>query len=445
MYPFLAKTIIYPLGDLAFGSSVIKYFRSLQKTQWCSAEQLRELQNKKLRDLIKHAYNNVPYYHRIFDQIGITDKDIKTVDDLIIIPILTKNDIRKYFSDIVVKDLRKWKAIINFSGGSTGEPLKYLITKDVASIGWAGKFRGWGWAGYKIGDKRISFGGSSLVPNKTPTRFETIRCKIERNLPISAVSMNDEKYSKFISTIFSYKPKFLYGYASSIYSLANYCKLERINNIHFDAIFTTAEVLQTNFRKSIEDQFKCEVFDQYGAYDSGIQAMECHAHQGLHICSENAFLEIVDDNGQRLIPGQSGRIIATDMHNYAMPFIRYEVGDLGALAEKPCICGRGLPLLKSIEGRTTDIIRLSNGISLAGPAITLIFKDSNVKQYQLRRVAGDELLIKIVKEKNYSEKDTEHIMSILKNHAGIDIKIKMEFCESIPRELNNKYRFILTE
>ena len=286
MYSFIAERIIYPLGDLVYGSSVIKYYHWLQKTQWWPPEQLQELKNTKLRALVKHAYENVPFYHRIFEERGLTAKDIQTVDDLQKLPILTKNDIRQDYSNMLAKDFKKWKPIPGSTSGATGEPLKYHITVDQASINWAGAFRGWSWAGYRIGDKRISFGGRSI---KSPIKFKIIRRIFERNLPLSVVSMNDAKYDNYINSIFSYKPKFIYGYASSIYLLADYCKSHKINNIHFEAVFSTAEVLLPSYRTTIENQFQCEVFDQYGSRDGGGQAMECQKHQGFHISVECRF------------------------------------------------------------------------------------------------------------------------------------------------------------
>lgn len=445
MYSFLAEKIIYPLGDFTYRSSVIKYYHWLQKTQWWPLEQLQVLQDTKLRTLVNHAYENIPYYRRIFTERGLTVGDIQTVDDLSKLPILTKKDIRHNYDGMLAKDLKKYKPIPESTGGSTGDPLIFYITKDLASISWAGNFRGWSWAGYRIGDRRITYGGSSLLPNKSPTKFEIIRRKLERNLPLSAISMNNTKYDLYINQISSYKPKFLYGYASSIYLLADYCKSHQINNIHFHAVFSTAEVLLPTYRTTIENQFQCEVFDGYGSYDGGGQAFECQTHQGFHISVEKVILEIVDENGQRLPPGKPGRIIVTDLHNYAMPFFRYEVGDMGRLSDKPCVCGRSLPILDSLEGRTTDIIKLSNGISLAGPSITLMFKDCHIKQYQLIQEDLDQLLVKVVKDENYSEWDTNHFMGILRNHVGKEIKIKLEFCDEIPVGTNSKYRFILSK
>ena len=445
MYPFFAERLIYPLGDLALGTSVIEYYHWLQKTQWWTQSQLQELQSARLRALIEHAYKNVPYYRRIFENRGLTDRDIQNTDDLLKLPVLTKSDIRQNSTDMLAENYRKWRPIANSTGGSTGEPLKYYITKDMASISWAGNYRGWGWAGYRIGDKRISFGGSSLVPNKTPSKFEIVRRKLERNLPLSAVSMNNEKYDRYVKMIRKYRPGFIYGYPSSLYLFSEYCNDFNIRDVKFEAVLSTAEVLLPKYRSAIENQFQCKVFNEYGSYDGGVQAMECEMHDGFHISVEKAVLEVVDESGQKVPVDEPGRVIVTDLYNYAMPFIRYEVGDIGTLTDKLCPCGRGLPLLKALVGRTTDIIKLSNGISLAGPSVTLMFKDCQVKQYQLVQTGRDELLVKVVKGKDYSEHDTNYFMGILKHQAGEGIKIKLEFHESIPAERNNKYRYVISK
>jgi phenylacetate-CoA ligase len=343
------------------------------------------------------------------------------------------------------KDFKKWKPILDYTGGSTGKPLKYYITKDVASVNWAGMFRGWSWSGYRIGDRRIKFGGSSLIPNKAPSLFQITRDKLERNFQYSALSINESKYDKLVHIIRKYKPKFLYGLASATYLFSDYCKCNNIKNIKFDAVFSTAEVLLPHYRTAIENQFQCKVFDQYGSYDGGGQALECQTHQGFHISIEKVILEILDENEQRLSPGKSGYIVVTDLYDYAMPFIRYEVEDMGMLSDKLCTCGRNLPLLKAVEGRTTDIIKLSNGVILSGLTIPVIFAKRPVKQYQLIQESKDKLLVKIVKDVNYSESDTDYVLKLLRHHAGEGIQIDVKFYDKIPVEGNSKFRYVISK
>jgi len=445
MYFTIARNVLYPIGETFLGTKMLKYLKELEETQWWSPAQLGELQNEKLQALIRHAYRNVPYYHRVFEERGLLDKDIQTIADLQKLPVLTKDIVRSNFSQLVAKDFKQGKPYLTATGGSTGEPLKFYIDMQVTSITWAGMFRGWEWAGYKLGDKRVTLAGSSLVPDKSPSLLNRLRWLAERNLPFSAVHMDEERMASYARKITSYKPKFLRGYPSAIYVFANYLKKAGINTIRPEAVFTTAEMLLPQHREVIERQFECRVFDHYGSYDGGLQAMECSEHSGYHISVERTIMEFVDEDNKPVPVGCSGKILATDLYNYTMPFIRYAVGDVGIFSDEQCPCGRGLPLIKSILGRTTDVITFNNGVTLSGPALTLVFKDCNINQYQVIQRAKDKLLIKVVKGYDYTEDDTEHFLRILRGHIGNDVTIEVEFVEEIANTKSGKWRFIISE
>ena len=429
--------------EFSQGTKIQKYLKWLEKTQWWRHKELEELQNKKLRALIKHAYENVPYYHQLLRGLNLKSDDIKTVEDLQKLPILTKAEIRRNFSDMLAKDPEKWMPRLNATSGSTGEPLRYYITKDNLSIGWASGFRAWGWAGYALGDKRATLAGTSLIPKESPELNKRVRWFLERNLPLSAVDMNGEKIAAYVKMLRQYKPKFVRGYPSALYIFANFLKKEGISDIKPKAVFTTAEMLLQPYRELIEEQFGCEVFDGYGCRDGGANAMECSEHR-YHISIEQVVMEFVKADEQ-VSSGEPGEIIATDLHNYAMPFIRYAVGDVGTPLDERCSCGRNLPLMKSIEGRTTDIIIFGNGVMLSGPALTLVFKDRNIEQYQVIQESKNELIIKIVKGSNYTENDTNHILKIIKGHVGEEVDIKIEFVNNIQTTKTGKHRFIISK
>jgi len=251
--------------------------------------------------------------------------------------------------------------------------------------------------------------------------------------------------ASYAKKIASYKPKFLRGYPSAIYTFANYLKETGKNTIRTRAVFTTAEMLLPQQREVIKGQFGCKVFDQYGCYDGGPQAMECSEHCGLHISAERVIIEFVDKDRKPVPPGESGGIITTDLYNYTMPFIRYAVGDRGTLSKEQCPCGRGLPLIKFLEGRVTDIIVLGNGVTLSGPALTLVFKDCHIKQYQVIQEAEDKLLIKVVKGEGYTEQDTSHFMNIIRAHGGKGVDIETQFVTEIAPTKTGKWKFIISK
>lgn len=445
MYSIIAERIVYPLGDAVLHTSVMKYLASLEESQWWPPDRLAELQNAKLRALIEHACTQVPYYQRVFEERGLKARDIQTADDLRKLPVLTKDLLRRNFQELTARDYQRRRPFLDASSGSTGQPLRFYTTMDAFSMGWASAFRSWRWAGYRIGDRRVTLAGAALVPSKRPSLSHRLRCLAERNMPLSAVHMDQEAMARYAERIARYRPAFIRGYPSALYLFAEYLKTRGIRLSGVKAAFTTAEVLLPNFRQAIESQLACPVFDQYGSNDGGPQALECAAHEGYHITVEKAILEFVDSDGKPAGPGTPADILTTDLHNYAMPFIRYAVGDRAVPSARPCSCGRGLPLIRSLEGRTTDVIRFDNGVLLSGPAVTLIFKDCRIKQYQVVQTAGNSLAVRVVRDDGYTQADTDHFTGLLRAHVGPDVGLAVESVDEIAPTKAGKHKFIVSQ
>lgn len=445
MYNSIANHIIYPLGDLAFGTSVAKYYRMLKETQWWSPDQLQELQNDKLRRLIKHAYDSVPYYKQLFDNLGLKPSDIHSSEDLTKLPVLTKDIIRNHFDDLISVDINKRKAVLLSTSGSTGSPLKFYTDMNALSMGWAATFRAWDWAGYKIGDKRITFGGGALVPDNNASIIQTVRDKLERNKKLSSFGINDEILRRYTSQIEKYNPRFLRGYASSIYELAQFMQKNSIRSIKPRAVFTTAEMLLPHYRETIENQFQCQVFDNWGCNDGGGNACECEKHSGFHIASERSIVEF-DRQGNN---ETSSKILLTDLHNYSMPFIRYVNGDIGTPSEQPCECGRNLPLIKNINGRISDFVTTPEGLKIHGEFFSHIFWElDSFLEFQIIQPSSDRWIIKVVPAENaasYSQTtEIEKMKNIIYSRSS-NIKLDIEITDKIPLTESGKHKFIINE
>lgn len=445
IYPKIVRKVILPLSDIAVGTKISKNLKFLEKSQWWSIEELQKYQNKKLRALIKHAYENVPYYHHEWKKLNLKPEDIKTVKDLRKIPIITKEDIRKNFGDFKSKDFAVRKPNPGATGGSTGEPLKFYYDWAVWSMDWACAYRGRGFAGYHVGDKIVTIGGSSLVPSQKSSFRKQAKSKIiERHIGLSAFDMNEENMRKYAEIITRYKPQFLRGYASSLYIFAKFCEEDSINFPTVQAAFTTAETLFEPYRKEIENAFDVEVFDGYGCRDGGTNAYECAEHTGLHISTEKSAVEFINDN-ENVASGERGKVILTDLYNYSFPFIRYDVGDIGIPTDEKCPCGRGLPMIKKMEGRTTEIIQFSDGTMWAGPVLTLVFKDFDILQYQIIQEKWDRIILRIVKGKTFSEKDAKKLIQIFNYHVGENGSVEIEYMDKIPLTKSGKRRFIISK
>jgi len=444
LYNQIFKKIIFPLMEMYSETSIQKNLLLLNESQWWPEKRMISYQNKKLRDLINHCYRNVPYYNSLFNRFNLKPQDIKCKEDLGKLPILTKDIIRKNFNDMIARNYRSFKPQLDKTGGSTGDPLTYYSTKEAISLGWAATYRGWQWAGWELGDKRATLGGYSLMPGESVVIKKRLRNFFERNLPISVTSMDSKLMKEYLTQIIQFKPKYLRGYPSALTRLASFIEQSKISGVRPRAIFCTAELLLPNYRKKIQDVFCCDVFDGYGLRDGNGNAMECAEHRGLHVSQEISILEVVQ-NGKAISNGNVGDILFTDLHNYAMPFIRYYSGDVGSFSEVKCLCGRNLPVLKSIKGRTTDIILFKNSRSLSGPAMTLIFSQFPIQRYQLVQKTEDKLCVLIIKAEGFTKEHETRIRNTLEYHLSKQVQIEIQYPSEIGTTESGKHHFILSE
>ena len=422
--------------------NVICYYDNLQKTQWQSLEWLKSQQEKQLRKLISFAYKNVPYYIKLFNQLGIKPQDISVIKDLEKLPILTKQSIKQKWQDFIPANLNKLKYLNGSTGGSTGVPLKYRMSAEDYERGSALLYRGLGYGGYKLGDKLAVIGGSSLMPTTKSELRKKVQDFFLNWRHYSSFKMSEENLFKYFHDINKWKPGFIRGYASSVFLFA---KFIRNNNLKLkfqpNAIFTTAEKLFDKQRELIEQIFGVKVFDNYGLNDGGISAFECEKHSGMHIDMERAVLEIVDNNSKQVV-NQRGKVLSTSLYNYAFPFIRYDTGDLSIISDSSeCACVRKMRLLKEITGRVTDFLKL-NDIIIGSPVLTVLIGKFDIEQYQIIQKDSNSIVCKIIKGNTYKKENEKFIRDSFYKHVG-KINIKFDYVESIPTTKAGKYKFIV--
>jgi phenylacetate-CoA ligase len=408
---------------------------------------LRAWQERKLRHLIEHAYDKVPYYRELLRSRGLDPEDIRTIEDLQKLPPISKDEIRRHYPLFIAKDLDRRRALSRSTGGTTGKPLQYYQDVDAWSLGNACVWRGWSYAGYDPGDKIATLAGSSLVPDEKPPLRKRLFWLLQRNLHLSAAHLSEEVMDSYAKSLMRFGPRFIRGYPTALYLIAQHLRSAGVDSIHPRAVFTTAEMLTPAHRETIEEVFGCQVYDGYGCGDGGGNAMECSEHCGHHFAAERAVLEIVRD-GSLCPKGETGEFLLTDLHNLAMPFIRYRVGDSGAWSLASCQCGRGLPLLARLEGRATDLMTFEGGVSLSGPATTLIFQRTHFKQYQVVQRSKTHLLVRVVPGNaglDTDAQDRAHVLRTLRYHLGTRIQIEWHYVARIPLAPSGKLRFFISE
>jgi phenylacetate-CoA ligase len=419
-------------------------YKKLVSNQYKPYGELKREQETQLKHMMDFVYRNVPYYHKVFDNLNLHPSDIKKIEDLEKLPILNKNTIRENWNDFIPVNLKSMSFYNRATGGSTGSPFKYRLTKYDRFLSGAILYRGWGYAGYELGDKMVFLAGSSLGVGTTPklvTRFHELMRNIRK---LSSFDMSHENLIKYAEVMNTFKPKILTGYASSIYFFANFLDENNMSVHSPQGVITTAEKLYPNMRHKIESIFGCDVYDSYGLNDGGVTAFECSEHEYLHIDTERSIMEVVDENNSQITDGK-GSILATSLYNYAMPFIRYDTGDIGDMVDDVCSCGRNHKLLKEIIGRQQDILQTPEGNYIHGEFFTHIFWEiDGIKEFQLIQNNLDSILIKLIPDSNFDEKQLEYITkTISKRSNGWNVKYKL--VDKIDKTKSGKYKFVINE
>jgi len=449
MYSSILKKIIYPFVEIRYPSlkQTMDKLSILEKTQWRDPLEIQRFQQKRLRAILLHAYNNVPYYHNLFKKTNLKPSTV-AFSDLQKFPILTKEDIRKNLEDLKAKNYTEHQMIPSATGGSTGEPMKFYIDREWEAWNGAAAYREWGWAGYHIGDKMTYVWSSPYDVSLQQKLKNKLYNLLQRIIYLDALNLTEENLNNYVKTLNKYKPKIVNAYASAIYLMAEYLKKNNITTIRPEAILTSCETLIDNQRAVIEEAFGCEVFDYYSGRETTFHAGECPEHSGYHMAIENAVVEFIKNN-EHVSPGESGKIIITDLSNYAMPFIRYEIGDLGTPSDEHCPCGRNLPLIKQIQGRIRDIVTTQNGHYITGAFFSTLFYDDKgntkgVKQFQFIQKTKNHAILKIVKGNDFSQTELEKIIKKIREKCE-NMDIEIIFVDSIPLTKSGKYRSTISE
>lgn len=411
-------------------------------------KKLLKFQDNALRNLLLHAYKNVPYYTHILDEIDIVkNSNIDSLSKFSNIPILTKDIIRKNLQTLISKDYKKRGWYYNSSGGSTGEPLRFI--QDVSNKKWYTAT----WRYYQDinginhnNSKNILIWASNQGIFKVSLNIrERAQNWLTNTKLLNSFKMSEEDMEKYIKIINSYKPEFITGYAGSLYELCLYAKKRKKNLFTPKIVISAAETLRDDMREEIESLFGTKLYDFYGSRETASLAGECR--DGLmHIFTFNHYVEIVDKNNQPVKEGKEGRVIVTDLHNYSMPFIRYEIGDTAILGPKTCTCGNLLPTLKKITGRITDNFVRENGDIISGSALTLTFNLIDwVEAFQIIQEDFKKVKILIIKKNNINISDKRKIERKLKVLLGKDCRIEWEFVDYIPKAKSGKHLYIISK
>jgi phenylacetate-CoA ligase len=411
------------------------YVEMLQKTQWLSLAEMRELQDEKLRRLIRHAYRNVPYYRGRMQEAGVRPEDIRGQADLHKLPLLTKDDIRQHlYFDIMSEDHDKSEILKVTTSGSTGEPFVCYADRRQLEFRWAATLRSQEWTGYRFGDRCVRLWHQTLGMSRSQAMKEIGDAILTRRKFIPVFEMREDLLAAMVREIDAWRPVLLDGYAEALNFLAQYIQSAGGLGNHPRAVMSSAQSLPDKSRAVIEEAFGCRVFDKYGSREFSGIAYECEAHCGHHVVAEGYIVEILRD-GQPAGPGETGEVVITDLNNYCMPFVRYRIGDLAEAVDprEQCTCGRGLPRVGAIDGRVQSIIQGTDGRYLPGTFFAHLLKeyDHAFRQYQVVQDAPRAMVFHVVKGARYSDDVLEEVLTTFRQHLGADMTIDVRFVDGV--------------
>lgn len=443
---FVKECIHFPyrrfyIPFLSGGVHYLRWNRFLNKSEFWKKEKLEEYQIKNLKHLLGYSYRNVPYYHNLFKKIGFDVQKVKNVSDLERIPLLTKDIVKKNVNDFIAKNV-DLKSIHKVStSGTTGRPLMLYETDSSYKLYLAILRRMKNNLGIKVCEKQIHVYAEKFLENPSNNKKLFIEDPLIRTLYLSSFRLTKGNVRVYLNKILKFKPVYGHGNPSTISFLANSSKEL---NIHMQMRYfiSAVEKLLPAQREVIDNNLRCETYDFYSSAEHVTSACECEEHKGLHVQMEQGILEITDHNRKQTSKGEKGMIIATGLHNYAMPLIRYTLEDEGIISEEKCPCGRETPLLKEITGRTTENLHY-NGRTINAATLSLAFLNmEDIIESQLIQPNQKTLIVKTVRNENTKQDNTTRLIKNLQILTGKNIRIKIQNVKKIPRTKKGKYQFI---
>ncbi len=409
-----------------------RYYQQLLENQFRSPDEIMAINWEKRKRLLKYAYEQVPFYRKRFQSVGLLPSDVRDMHHWNAVPILTKEDLVKHFHELMSPDANACDRYLSTTGGSTGEPVKVYhdARYPMETLGWR-MLQWWG----------LSFGsdvGYARRLSKKSVFQRIVNCAIwwpTKRIWLDASSMTPQTIVQFIEEFNQLRPSLLQGYVGAITHLADYIETNGLEIDSPKAIWVTSTPLASVQRAMIERVFRAPVYDQYGCCEIFWLAAECGEHKGLHMFSDARHIEFVDENNQICEVEEIGRIIATDLENYVFPLIRYENGDEGCQLASKCGCGVHLPMMDAVKGRITDTIRLPGETVISGEYLTTIFDEfpNAVRAFQVVQQADWSLLLRVVPctDKECFNLAIENVKSDLAQRTNNRVPIRIESVQEI--------------
>jgi len=429
--------------------SALNQFALYMKSQYWTQQELLDYQWEQLRTLLEYAYANCPYYTDLFNRLSLTPASFKTPDDISQLPILTRDDIYEHRRHLISRQYQPENLFKFYTGGTTGQQASMYLNQESFNKKLAIAWRFEQWMGKEIPDKMVYFWPASMdIVERKSFKAAFKQRYIMRQVVFHAGGDNPSLMRKFYDDFVAFKPKFIKAFPSSLYCFAEYLEREQLSIPSIKGIMSTGEVLYPQQRAKFESVFQTHVFDMYGSREVGNTSGECEHHTGLHIASEISYVEYITDNRPANI-GEEGSIIITDLTNFGMPIIRYQINDYGIPVSETCSCGRNLPLMSSTKGRLEDYFWGPDGTKYNGNVLGFHIStaEDNVEigQIQFIQKSLTHFHVRITNRPEPTPEVFSYIKNKMREIIDPGLEITIEVVDNIPAEKSGKTRYVICE
>lgn len=446
-YAWLFRHALYPLYEERLrGRQTLKLMAEVAARDDWSAQQLADYQLSQLKRLLRHAHDQVPWYREQISRAGLVPEDMTSVAQLSVLPVLTKQTVRDNYDALIAANYRG-KTFAKVTGGSTGEPFRFEITREDYERRMAVMWRGYARAGARMGRRTLYLWGADILPGKSlPALKNHLYHAFFQRRMLNSFNLTEENQADYVRQIRQWQPEVMVAYVSPLYQLARYMLARNVRVRGVSAILTGAEPLHDYQREAIEAAFAAPVYNTYGCREVMLLASECPGVDGLLMNTDQFVLESVDADGQALA-GTPGDLLITDLQAYGMPLIRYQNGDMVTLADAQTrASGHPWPLMQAVAGRQLDMIRTVDGRLLPGEFFPHLLKDiPGVVRFQVRQTALDQLIISLVTDDTHDAAARALLLSVLRDNLGERMGVTFQDVDEIPLTRGGKHRVTISE
>jgi phenylacetate-CoA ligase len=439
MYPSLFRRAVFPVLDRVNGTSVSALLRFLEESQWWSRDALHAFQREKLQATLDWTHANSDFYRTFWRTARHGRRARSSYQELDGLPVVTKNDLRAHAAAFPLSAYGG-RSIRVATSGSTGEPMVYYRSARQDSWFWALRLRMWEWGGYILGDPYITLNLNPRTALRKRIQDVLFRCSYH------GFNANDHDVQAVLRDFERRRIHHLIGYSSSLFLLAS--AMRRLGmTMRMTSILSTGDTLLPAYRQLVEEVLGAGVVDYYGAGGEGIHlASQCSPRSQYHLHLENSVIEILRD-GRPAAPGEFGEVVVTQLDNQAMPLVRYATQDVAIPGdEKPCDCGRGLPVIAGVQGRVPDIVFAPDGTALVVHFFTILFEHiPDIRQFQIVQERPDEIVARVVSGERYDAAKAEiRVREEVARVTSGSLRVVFEYVDEIPLADSGKRRFVVS-